>query len=140
MDKEQYFSGPDTNKNEIKQVLNFLLSNGYEFKGTREAIVGRASYPDDVIADFSKTLKPYDDKNGTSINDSSITVSIQFEKRADYINFTRDKNDDDEYIGNPESFINGLIKEIKPSISSGGSVKRKKRKTRKNKSSIFNKR
>jgi hypothetical protein len=44
------------------------------------------------------------------------------------------------YIGNPESFIKGLIEEIKHSTSSGGSVKRKKRKTRKNKSSIFNKR
>ena len=124
MDKEEGSREVDTNMIEIKRLLNYLLTNGYEFNGTRKAIDGRYIYPDDAIASFSKEIS-YTDTDGNWINDSGIKVSIQFEKRADYKNFK--KNEDDIYIGEPNTFITGLIEEIKdPKYSIGGRTKKKK--------------
>ena len=135
MDKEESSRKVDTNIIEIKRLLNFLLTNGYEFEGTREAIDGRYIYPDDAIASFSKEIS-YTDTDGNWINDSGIKVSIQFEKRADYTNFEKNEDEDDIYIGEPDTFITGLIEEIKdPKYSIGGRTKNKKMKIRKNKSS-----
>ena len=135
MDKEESSRKVDTNIIEIKRLLNFLLTNGYEFEGTREAIDGRYIYPDDAIASFSKEIS-YTDTDGNWINDSGIKVSIQFEKRADYTNFEKNEDEDDIYIGEPDTFITGLIEEIKdPKYSMGGRTKNKKMKIRKNKSS-----
>ena len=78
----------------------------------------------------------YTDTDGNWINDSGIKVSIQFEKRADYTNFEKNENEyeDDIYNGEPDTFIRGLIEEIKePKHSIGGRSKNKKMKTRKNK-------
>lgn len=138
MDKEESSRKVDTNIIEIKRLLNFLLTNGYEFEGTREAIDGRYIYPDDAIASFSKEIS-YTDTDGNWINDSGIKVSIQFEKRADYTNFEKNEDEDDIYIGEPDTFITGLIEEIKdPKYSIGGRTKNKKMKIRKNKSSKKN--
>lgn len=138
MDKEEEFRGVNTNIIEIKRLLNCLLTNGYEFEGTREAIDGRYIYPDDAIASFSKKIS-YTDTDGNWINDSGIKVSIQFEKRADYTNFEKNEDEDDIYIGEPDAFITGLIEEIKdPKYSIGGRTKNKKMKIRKNKSSKKN--
>ena len=135
MDKEEGSRNVDTNIIEIKRLLNCLLTNGYEFEGTREAIDGRYIYPDDAIASFSKEIS-YTDTDGNWINDSGIKVSIQFEKRADYTNFEKNEDEDDIYIGEPDTFITGLIEEIKdPKYSIGGRTKNKKMKIRKNKSS-----
>ena len=112
MDKEEGSRKVDTNMIEIKRLLNYLLTNGYAFEGTREAIDGRYIYPDDAIAIFSKELS-YTDTHSNWINDSSIKVSIQFEKRADYKNFEKNEDEDDIYIGEPDTFITGLIEEIK---------------------------
>jgi hypothetical protein len=135
MDKEDGSRKADTNIIEIKRLLNYLLTNGYEFEGTREAIDGRYNYPHDAIASFSKKIS-YTDTDGNWINDSDIKVSIQFEKRADYTNFkkNKDEDEDDIYIGDPDTFITGLIEEIKdPKYSIGGRSKNKKMKIRKNK-------
>ena len=138
MDKEESSRKVDTNIIEIKRLLNFLLTNGYEFEGTREAIDGRYIYSDDAIASFSKEIS-YTDTDGNWINDSGIKVSIQFEKRADYTNFEKNEDEDDIYIGEPDTFITGLIEEIKdPKYSIGGRTKNKKMKIRKNKSSKKN--
>ena len=135
MDKEESSRKVDTNIIEIKRLLNFLLTNGYKFEGTREAIDGRYISPDDAIASFSKKIS-YTDTDGNWINDSGIKVSIQFEKRADYTNFEKNEDEDDIYIGEPDTFITGLIEEIKdPKYSMGGRTKNKKMKIRKNKSS-----
>jgi len=95
MDKHRYFREADTGILEIKKLLECLLSNGYEFNGTREAVIGRYSYPDDAIADFSKPLD-FSDKDGNAINDGSLKVYIQFEKRSDYTNY--EKNEDEDNI------------------------------------------
>ena len=135
MDKEEGSREVDTNMIEIKRLLNCLLTNGYEFNGTREAIDGRYINPDEAIASFSKELS-YTGMDHNWINDSGIKVSIQFEKRADYKNFEKNKDKDDIYIGEPDTFITGLIEEIK--YPKGGRTKNKKMKTRKNKSSKKN--
>lgn len=75
MDKEENFRDADTNIIEIKRLLKYLLTNGYEYKETREAIDSSFVYPDDIIADFSKEIS-YTDTDGNWINDSSIKVSI----------------------------------------------------------------
>lgn len=136
MDKSERSRYSNTNMIQVKELLQFLVTNGYEFEGTREAVDSRyRRYPDDAIADFSKDIK-YSEENGNYINDSKIKVSVHFEKRADYTNFKENEKGDNEYIGDPETFITGLIEEIKDSRSARGSkYKRKKRKTRKNKSS-----
>ena len=135
MDKKEGSRKADTNMIEIKRLLNYLLTNGYEFEGTQEANDGRYDYPDVAISIFSKQIS-YTDTHHNWINDSGIKVSIQFEKRADYKNFEKNKDEDDIYIGEPETFITGLIEEIKdPKYSIGGRTKNKKKKTRKNKSS-----
>ena len=96
MDKEEGSREVDTNMIEIKRLLNYLLTNGYEFNGSREAINGMYIYPDEAIASFSKELS-YTDTYGNWINDSGIKVSIQFEKRADYKNFEKNEEEDDIY-------------------------------------------
>ena len=135
MDKKEGSRKADTNMIEIKRLLNYLLTNGYEFEGTQEANDGIYNYPDEAIAIFLKQIS-YTDTQHNWINDSGIKVSIQFEKRADYKNFEKNNDEDDIYTGDPETFITGLIEEIKdPKYSIGGRSKNKKKKTRKNKSS-----
>ena len=128
MDKHRYFREADTGILEIKKLLECLVSNGYEFNGTREAVIGRYNYPDEAIADFSKSLE-FSDTDGNWINDGSLKVSIQFEKRSDYKNFEKDENEENIYVGEPEDFINGLVKETQKKL-------RKKRKTRKKRGSL----
>jgi hypothetical protein len=134
MDKPVEHRMADTNMIEVKKILHCLVTNGYEFEGTREAVDDSFSYPDDAIADFSKDLD-YNTDDGY-INDSKIKVSIHFEKRADYKNFEKNQDEDNVYVGDPEIFIIDLIEEIKLSknlVKNGGGKKRgKKRKTKKN--------
>ena len=126
---------PDT---ELKKIVDYLETNGYEFEGTiSEVIINRTEYPDDAIAYFKKNID-YSDADGNHVNDNEIKVSIQFQKRADYKNFTHygidvdEREGDDEYIGDPDTFIRGLMREeIQGSTARG--TRRKKRKTRRNK-------
>lgn len=130
MDRSPEERGPDTGKLEIKHILNFLLSNGYTFKGTRAAINGRYEYEDAAIADFSKRLE-FSGTDGNYIGDSTLDISIQFEKRADYENFNTNEDGDDIYVGNPTKFIKKLIKETSEKQVSGGRSKRRTLKSKK---------
>uniref|UniRef100_A0A6C0I1Q0 Uncharacterized protein n=1 Tax=viral metagenome TaxID=1070528 RepID=A0A6C0I1Q0_9ZZZZ len=130
MDRSPEERGPDTGKLEIKHILNFLLSNGYTFKGTRKAINEGYEYPDAAIADFSKRLE-FSDTDGNYVLDGSLDISIQFEKRADYENFEKNEDEDDIYVGNPTKFIKKLIKETSEKQVSGGRSKRRTLKTKK---------
>jgi hypothetical protein len=125
MDRPVEERGPDTSMLEIKKIVDCLLTNGYEFEGTRKAIVGRYIYENDAIADFKKKLD-YTAENGDHIPDNEIKVSIQFQKCADYKNFTHygidvdEREGDDEYIGDPDDFIIGLMgEEIQGSTARG---------------------
>ena len=128
MDKKEGSRKADTNMIEIKRLLKYLLTNGYEFEETQEANDGTYDYPDDAIAIFSKQIS-YTNTHHNWINDDSIKVSIQFQKRADYKHFEKNEDEDDIYIGEPETFITGLIEEIKDSkYSKGDKTKNKKMK------------
>ena len=111
---------------EIKKIIDCLTKNGYEFQRTREAVIGRDSYPNEVIVDFSKRID-YTDEVGDYLPDSSIKVSIQFEKRVDYKNITQNEDLDYIYVGKPDDFIQSLIRE-------SNKKQRSKRRTRKTKS------
>jgi len=138
MDRPVEDRGPNTSMLELKKIVDCLVTNGYEFEGTiSEVIINRTSYPDDAIANFKKDID-YTAEDGNYINDNEIKISIQFQKRADYTNFKhfgkdQDEREDeeDEYIGDPDEFIRGLIGEEEIQGSTGG-TRRKKRKTRKN--------
>jgi len=135
MDKHRFARGPDTGIIEIKRVLECLLKNNYEFEGTEDDIIrGRYRYPDDAIANFTKPLE-FSDTDGNAINDGSIKVSIQFEKRADYTHFEKNEDEDEDniYMGNTNEFIEGLIEETQKKL-------RRKRRTRKSRSSTISKR
>jgi hypothetical protein len=100
--------GADTNMLEVKKILQCLVADGYEFTGTQET--HHSSH--DAIADFSKILE-YSETDGNLVSDGKITVSIQFEKQADYENFEKNEHGDNEYIGDITEFIEKLIEEIK---------------------------
>jgi hypothetical protein len=98
----------NANKMEIKQIVNMLINNGYEFDNIREAMDNYYIYPNDAIAIFSKKLS-YSDTNGDYINDSGIKISIQFEKRADDEHFEINEDGDNIYVGDVNTFIQSLI-------------------------------
>lgn len=129
MDKHRFAREADTGIIEIKRILECLLENKYEFKGTEEAIRGGYRYPDDVVANFKKPLE-FTDTDGNWIPDNSITVSIQFQKRADYTHFEKNEDEDHIYVGDPNEFISGLIEETQKKL-------RRKRRTHKNRSSTI---
>jgi hypothetical protein len=144
MDRPVEDRGPDTSMLELKKIVDCLVTNGYEFEGTDEAIFGRFRDENDAIAVFNKEIDYYHPESG-HVYDNYIKVSIQFQKRADYKNFThygKDENElegDDEYIGDPDTFIRGLMEEeIQDSTARG--TRRKKRKTRKNRQKNSNRR
>jgi len=122
----------DTAIIEIKRLLECLLANKYEFEGTTEVNKGMYSSPNDAIANFKKSIS-FSDTAGNWINDNSIEVSIQFGKRADYTHFEKNKDEDNEYVGDTHEFIEGLIEETQKKLS-------KKRQTRKSRSSTNTKR
>jgi hypothetical protein len=108
MEKEREARNADTNRIEIKKVLKYLCMQGYEFEGTIE---GTREHPDKCSADFQKEIS-YTDLDGNWINDSTIKVSIQFEKRADYANIEKDANGDEVYVGQGVTFISDILDEI----------------------------
>jgi len=126
MEKPVELRNKNTGILEMKKIIDCLTKNGYEFQGIREAIVGRYIYEDEFIADFSKEID-YSDAVGNYINDSSLKVSIQFEKRADYKNITQNEDLDNVYNGDPDEFIQNLIRE-------SNKKQRSKRRTRKTRS------
>ena len=143
MDRPVGDRGPDTSMLELKKIVDCLVTNGYVFERTVEAIVGSVRYVNDAIAVFNKEIHYNHPESGGQVDDN-IKVSIQFPKRADYKNFTHYEKDederegDDEYIGDPYDFIRGLMGE--ENQDSTGGTRRKKRKTRKNRRKNSNRR
>jgi len=138
MERSRQDRGPDTNMLEIKKIVDCLVRNGYEFEGTRQAVYGRDSYPDDAIADFSKKLD-YNDADGDYKNDSEIKVSIHFEKRADFENLKKNQNKDNIYVGDPHVFIMGLVEENQGSARGTTQKNRKPRRNRRKSSNRYRK-
>ena len=66
MEKPVELRDQKTGMLEIKKIVDCLTKNGYEFEGTRTAVVGRYTYTNDFIADFSKKID-YSDAIGEYI-------------------------------------------------------------------------
>ena len=104
MEKPVELRDKNTGMLEIKKIVDCLTKNGYEFEGIKEVY----RYPNDFIADFSKKID-YTDAVGEYIPDSSLKVSIQFEKHTDYKNIEKNEDLEEVYIGDPNEFIQSII-------------------------------
>ena len=114
MDKPVELRGPDTLQIELKKVLEWLIQNGYKNESTGRVYHRLYSFPNDAATYFEKNID-YTDTTGDYIPDSKMTVSIQFNKSADYKHKTEeeDKNGDPIYDREPYEFIEELIDTIK---------------------------
>jgi len=126
MDKPVELRGPDTPQIELVHILTWLIKNGFEMEEVTEVYHSEYIYPDDAVVHFIKKID-YTEKSGDYINDSSMKVSVQFEKRADFKHIIDTEDVDREYDREPDVFIDELVKKIQ---------KKQKRRTRKSHKSI----
>ena len=115
--------GPATQLIELKQIVGFLIKNGYEFQRTREARYilrneagdgfDKLWYQYDFIADFKKCI-PFTDSEGDWYTDHEMIVSIHFASDTDYENMDVDENGYFIYLGDPTAFINKVIESVRP--------------------------
>jgi hypothetical protein len=117
---------------EIKQILQCLKTNGYEL----EEIDDSEIIDGNVCATFSKEV-PFSEMNGNYVNDSSITVTVDFDRRFDYKNIVEDEEDGTYIYDEDKAYrfitklMNGTYGEGKGKVKGKGKGK-SKRKTRKN--------
>ena len=110
---------------EIKKILQCLKTNGYEFIGIEDSDDWHGS----MIGSFKKDV--HFDKDYEDVNDSHISIKVEFDSRMDTEHSYYDE--EGEYIPNLRrggEFISNLFDEL-----AGGkrkSKKNKSRKTRKN--------
>ena len=110
---------------EIKKILQCLKTNGYEFTGIKKS----NDWQGDMIGSFKKDV--HFDKDYEDVNDSHISIKVEFDSRMDTEHSYYDE--EGEYIPNLRrggEFISNLFDEF-----AGGkrkSKKNKSRKTRKN--------
>ena len=110
---------------EIKKILQCLKTNGYEFIGIEDSDDWHGS----MIGSFKKDV--HFDKDYEDVNDSHISIKVEFDSRMDTEHSYYDE--EGEYIPNLRrggEFISNLFDEF-----AGGkrkSKKNKSRKTRKN--------
>ena len=126
MDKPRELRGPNTPQIELVHILTWLIKNGFEMENVTEVYHPRYTYPDNAVVHFKKGID-YSEESGNYINDSSMKVSIQFEKRADFKHIIDTEDGDQEYDREPDVFIDELVKKIQ---------KKQKRRTRKSHKSI----
>jgi hypothetical protein len=108
MDKAREFRREDTYEIELRRVIAWLIKNGFELEGTREAAYYEPSH---AICEFNKEID-YTDKLGNVSNDAYMKVSIQFQKTADYKHLI--ENEDHEVVSTqePDIYISKLVTKI----------------------------
>jgi hypothetical protein len=108
MDKAREFRREDTYEIELRRVIAWLIKNGFELEGTREAAYYEPSH---AICEFNKEID-YTDKLGNVRNDAYMKVSIQFQKTADYKHLI--ENEDQEIVSTqePDIYISKLVTKI----------------------------
>lgn len=121
MDKPRELRGPNTPQIELVRILTWLIKNGFEMEETGEVYDRDVIYDDDAVVHFKKDIA-YTEESGNYINDSSMKVSVQFEKRSDYKHIIESEDGDREYEREPYEFIDELI----------GKIQKKHRKSTKN--------
>jgi hypothetical protein len=99
--------GPDTGEKELSRILYVLKENGYKYEG-----VNKANYSNYMDATFTKPIQ-YTDIDGDYINDSHISVKIQFSNRFDYKNITMDEEGDYIYdTKKADNFIQSIYNKL----------------------------
>jgi hypothetical protein len=100
--------GPDTGEKELSQLLYVLKKNGYEYEGVNKA----EDYYDYMDATFTKPIK-YTYIGGDYINDSHISVKIQFSNRFDYKNIEIDEEGESIYdTTKADNFIKSIYDKL----------------------------
>ena len=101
-------NGPDTGEKELSRLVYVLKENGYKFERVNEA----EDYYGYIDATFTKPIY-YTYVNGDYINDSHISVKIQFENKFDYKNIKIDEEGDYIYDTNKAyNFISSIYNKL----------------------------
>jgi hypothetical protein len=122
---------PGSNR-DMPELINFIKTNGYELEDVK---YNRRS-GDSARAIFSKMTHINDD--GNDINDATITISIDFDRRFDYKNIAwmEEDPDQEEILDKAGDFIQKLIdgnyEDRGVGVAKGKKKRKNKRKTRKN--------
>jgi len=120
----------DSNQ-DMPKIIKFLQDDGYEF----QKIDYNPRYGGSARAIFEK-MTHIDEINGNDVNDATITVTVDFDRRFDYKNGVEDEEEGIIYDFD-ESKARNFIKKLMDGTYGGGKRKgrkgsRKTRKTRKN--------
>ena len=122
---------PDSNR-DMPELIDFLKTNGYDLEGLKYN--PRSEHT--AIAIFSKMTHIDDD--GNDINDATITISIEFDRRFDYKNIASMEEDQprEDILDKAGDFIQKLIDgnydDRGVGVAKGKKKRKNKRKTRKN--------
>ena len=96
-----------TVNSDIRNIIHFLSTQGYQFKG----IDYNPRFGASARAKFEKT-SGMDEINGNYVNDSSIEVTVDFDHRYDYKNGVEDEEEGMVYdydATKADAFIRSLI-------------------------------
>jgi endonuclease IV len=117
----------DSNQ-DMPKIIKFLQDDGYEF----QKIDYNPRYGGSARAIFEK-MTHIDEINGNDVNDATITVTVDFDRRFDYKNGVEDEEEGIIYDFD-ESKARNFIKKLMDGTYGGGKRKGRKsrRKTRKN--------
>ena len=114
---------------DMPKIIKFLQDDGYEF----QKIDYNPRFGGSARAIFEKTTH-IDEINGNDVNDATITVTVDFDRRFDYKNGVEDEEEGIIYdfdAGKARNFIEKLMNGTYGGGKRKGSRK-SKRKTRKN--------
>jgi hypothetical protein len=117
---------------EIRQILQCLKTNGYEFEDIEDSDDNYGS----MNAIFKKDVE-FSESDGNYVNDSFIKIKIDFDSRMDYKNKKSYEDEEGDYVPNIEQG-DRFISSIFSSMARGKGRKTKRYKS-KNKKSRRNK-
>jgi endonuclease IV len=113
---------------DMPKIIKFLQDDGYEF----QKIDYNPRYGGSARAIFEK-MTHIDEINGNDVNDATITVTLDFDRRFDYKNGVEDEEEGIIYDFD-EAKARNFIEKLMDGTYGGGKRKGRKsrRKTRKN--------
>ena len=115
---------------DMPKLINFLKNDGYQF----ERVNYNPQFGGSARAIFEK-MTHIDENNGNDVNDATITVTVDFDKRFDYKNGVYDEEEGMVYDFD-ENKAHDFIEKLMDETYGGGKRKgsrKSRRKTRKNK-------
>jgi endonuclease IV len=115
----------DSNQ-DMPKIIKFLRDDGYKFK----KIDYNPRYGGTARAIFEK-MTHIEEINGNDVNDATITVTVDFDRRFDYKNGVEDEEEGIIIYDFDETKARNFIKKLMDGTYGGGKRK-SRRKTRKN--------